>query len=55
MEIAKVLRLLGKALPVIIANAPVIAETVRQIRVALRRPPAPQSVPDVPAPTALAD
>ena len=55
MEMVKLLKLLGKALPVIIANAPVIAEAVRQIRDALRKPPAPQPVPDGPVPAAVAE
>jgi hypothetical protein len=48
----ELLKLLGRALPVIIANGPVIAEAVRQIREALRKPPAPQPVPDGPGPAA---
>jgi hypothetical protein len=55
MEMIKVLKLLGKALPVIIANGPVIIETVRQIREALRKPSAPQPVPGGPVPAALAE
>ena len=39
------LKLFGKALPVIIANGPAIAEAVPQIREALRKP-----APKVPAP-----
>jgi hypothetical protein len=52
MEMMKVLKLLGKALPVIIANAPVIAEAVRQIREALKKPAAPQPLPDGALPVA---
>jgi hypothetical protein len=55
MEVIRVLRLLGKALPVIIANGPVIVETVRQIREALRKPPTSQPVPGGPVPAALAE
>jgi hypothetical protein len=55
MEMMKLLKMLGKALPVIIANGPVIAEAVRQIREALRKPPAPQPVPEGPVPAALAE
>ena len=55
MELLKMLKLLGRALPVIIANGPVIAEAVRQIREALRKPPAPQPVPDGPVPAASAE
>ena len=55
MEMVKLLKLLGKALPVIIANGPVIVETVRQIREALRKPAAPEPVPSGPVPAALAE
>jgi hypothetical protein len=55
MEMVKLLKLLGKALPVIIANGPVIIDTVRQIREALRKPPTPQPVPDRSVPAALAE
>lgn len=55
MEMIKVLKLLGKALPVIIANGPVVAEAVRQIREALRKPPAARPVPGGPVPAAVAE
>jgi hypothetical protein len=49
MALMNTLRLLGKALPVIIANGPAIAEAVRQIRQATRKPKPVQPVPDGPA------
>jgi hypothetical protein len=48
MELIKVLKMLGKALPVIIANGPVIVEAVRQIKEALKKPAPAQPVPEGP-------
>jgi hypothetical protein len=44
------LKLFGKALPVILANAPAIVEAVRQIRQALK-----PAVPNEPVPVTAAD
>ncbi len=38
MGLASTLKRLGKALPVILANAPAIVDTVREVRRAVRKP-----------------
>ena len=53
MGLKKTLKKLGKAIPVIVANAPAIADAVRQVREALKKP-APAR-PDAPAPATPAD
>jgi hypothetical protein len=55
MVLMNALRLLGKALPVIIANGPAIAEAVRQVREALKKAKPVQPMPDGPAPVAAAE
>ena len=55
MGLMNTLKLLGKALPVIIANAPAIAEAVRQIRQATRKPKPVQPVPSGPVPAAAGE
>lgn len=48
MGLINVLRLFGKALPVIIANGPTIVEAVRQIKEALKKPAPAELAPAVP-------
>ena len=55
MGLMKALKVFGKAVPVIIANGPAIAEAVRQIREALKKPAPPQPVPGGPVPAAGAE
>ena len=42
MSIASLLKRLTQALPVILANAPVVVEVVKQVRQALKKPKPPE-------------
>ena len=50
MGLKKTLKRIGKAIPVIIANAPALADAVRQVKEALQKPKAPQPAPGAPTP-----
>jgi hypothetical protein len=45
MGLKKTLKRISKAIPVIIANAPALADAVRQVKEALQKPKAPQPAP----------
>ena len=52
MALSSALKGIGKAIPVIVAYAPTIAEIVRQLRAALKKPKIPQPPADLPTPAA---
>jgi hypothetical protein len=51
MALSSALKGIGKAIPVIVAYAPTIAEIIRQLRAALKKPK-PEPVADAGAPAA---
>ena len=55
MGLKKTLKRAGKAIPVIVAYAPAVADLVRQVKRALKKPEAPQPAPDTAAPAAPAE
>jgi hypothetical protein len=55
MGLKKTLRKIGRALPVVAANAPAIAEVVRQVQEALKKPKPVQPAADAPAPAVPAE
>jgi hypothetical protein len=54
MGLKKTVKRIGKALPVIIAYAPVVADAVRQVKEALKTPKPAQPAADGPPPGAPA-
>ena len=52
MALSSALKSIGKAIPVIVAYAPTIAEIVRQLRAALKKPKPLDPPADLPTPAA---
>ena len=55
MGLKTALKLFGKALPVIIAHGPALAEAVRQIKAALKKPAQAEPAPQAPVPATAAE